>query len=105
MRKRDARSSSPIPVACAQHQRTRAICKLVSPATDTAEVTIVHCLRKSAATDAQGFIRERGTRLDSAVVPTQGLASQGKIMKRALITVVALGLAMGSFGVCLAGMF
>jgi len=26
-------------------------------------------------------------------------------MKRALITVVALGLAMGSFGACLAGMF
>lgn len=30
---------------------------------------------------------------------------QGTTMKPALITVVALGLTMGSFGACLAGMF
>jgi len=29
----------------------------------------------------------------------------GKTMKRALITVLALGLAVSSFGVCMAGMF
>lgn len=56
-------------------------------------------------TGLQGFPGERGIYLDFANVPTQGLASQGKIMKRALITMVALGLTMGSFGVCLAGMF
>ncbi|MEO6967320.1 MAG: hypothetical protein ABI132_02535 [Rhodanobacteraceae bacterium] len=44
--------------------------------------------------------------LDRFPLPTRGWQEiQGNTMKRALITVVALGLAMSSFSVCLAGLF
>lgn len=53
------------------------------------------------------MVPSHGTVFDPFISANNGLAEklEGKAMKRALITIAALGIAMSSFGVCLAGMF